>query len=241
MSLQDPVERDLPGVTQVQVQPFGELTYERALRSLLRQDPQVLVLGEVRDAAAAAIAMQAALLATVTAGLAMHPEYLRFHCSSRCAGWSMLETLLIIALLEFTLVILGPTLLRVIRVPALAEKMQNESYQREQTARRLLTEAWSAHAWSLNEAQDVLYLKTPAGELLWRIQPDHLLQEEGETDGRQTYLFVTGPFAEHDGYLWLTYEPTYQVNDAARPAGPRMWLLRSQPQLLPQHAGGEQR
>lgn len=61
IALEDPVERDLPGVTQIQVQPFGELTYERALRSVLRQDPQVLMLGEIRDQQTAAIAMGAAL------------------------------------------------------------------------------------------------------------------------------------------------------------------------------------
>ena len=61
VSLEDPVEQDLPGVTQVEVSPFGELTYERALRSMLRQDPQVLMLGEIRDAATATLAVQAAL------------------------------------------------------------------------------------------------------------------------------------------------------------------------------------
>jgi type II secretory ATPase GspE/PulE/Tfp pilus assembly ATPase PilB-like protein len=61
VTLEDPVERDLPGITQVEVTPFGERTYERALRSLLRQDPQVLMLGEIRDAATASLAVQAAL------------------------------------------------------------------------------------------------------------------------------------------------------------------------------------
>ena len=61
VSLEDPVERHLAGVTQVEVSPFGQLTYERALRSILRQDPQVLMLGEIRDAATATLAVQAAL------------------------------------------------------------------------------------------------------------------------------------------------------------------------------------
>jgi type II secretory ATPase GspE/PulE/Tfp pilus assembly ATPase PilB-like protein len=61
VALEDPVERDLPGVTQIQVEPFGELTYERTLRSILRQDPQVLMLGEIRDSATAAVAAEAAL------------------------------------------------------------------------------------------------------------------------------------------------------------------------------------
>jgi type II secretory ATPase GspE/PulE/Tfp pilus assembly ATPase PilB-like protein len=61
IALEDPIERDIPGVTQIEVKPFGELTYERALRSILRQDPQVLMLGEIRDAATASLALQAAL------------------------------------------------------------------------------------------------------------------------------------------------------------------------------------
>lgn len=61
ITLEDPVERDIPGVTQIEVKPFGELTYERALRSILRQDPQVLMLGEIRDSATASLAIQAAL------------------------------------------------------------------------------------------------------------------------------------------------------------------------------------
>ena len=61
IALEDPVERDIPGVTQIEVSPFGQLTYERALRSILRQDPQVLMLGEVRDAATESLAVQAAL------------------------------------------------------------------------------------------------------------------------------------------------------------------------------------
>ncbi|XAM00063.1 ATPase, T2SS/T4P/T4SS family [Phycisphaeraceae bacterium D3-23] len=61
LSLEDPVERELAGVTQVEVQPFGELTFEKVLRSMLRQDPQVLAIGEVRDAETAKIAVGAAL------------------------------------------------------------------------------------------------------------------------------------------------------------------------------------
>jgi general secretion pathway protein E len=61
VALEDPVERDLQGVTQIEVSPFGALTCERALRSMLRQDPQVLMLGEIRDAATASLAVQAAL------------------------------------------------------------------------------------------------------------------------------------------------------------------------------------
>lgn len=61
ISIEDPVELRLDGVTQVQIQPARGLTYPVALRSLLRQDPQVVMIGEVRDAAVAETIIDAAL------------------------------------------------------------------------------------------------------------------------------------------------------------------------------------
>ena len=61
VSLEDPVEIRIDGVTQVQITPYGEMTFPTALRSLLRQDPQVLMIGEIRDAETAKIAIEAAL------------------------------------------------------------------------------------------------------------------------------------------------------------------------------------
>jgi general secretion pathway protein E len=61
ITLEDPVELRLDGVPQIQIAPHGELTYARALRSILRQDPQVVLLGEIRDAETAGIAIEAAL------------------------------------------------------------------------------------------------------------------------------------------------------------------------------------
>jgi type II secretory ATPase GspE/PulE/Tfp pilus assembly ATPase PilB-like protein len=61
VTLEDPVEIRLEGVTQVQITPFGQMTFPTALRSLLRQDPQVLMIGEIRDAETAKIAIEAGL------------------------------------------------------------------------------------------------------------------------------------------------------------------------------------
>lgn len=61
VALEDPVEQQIPGVTQVQIPPQGEMTFPVALRSLLRQDPQVLMIGEIRDAQTARVAIEAAL------------------------------------------------------------------------------------------------------------------------------------------------------------------------------------
>ena len=61
ISVEDPVEIRIDGVTQIGLAPERGLTYPVALRSLLRQDPQVLMIGEVRDADVAAILIEAAL------------------------------------------------------------------------------------------------------------------------------------------------------------------------------------
>jgi general secretion pathway protein E len=61
MTVEDPIEYDLDGIGQTQVNPRIELTFARALRSILRQDPDVIMIGEVRDLETAQIAVQASL------------------------------------------------------------------------------------------------------------------------------------------------------------------------------------
>jgi general secretion pathway protein E len=61
VSVEDPVEYELPGVAQVPVRPEAGLSFARALRSILRQDPDVLLVGEMRDTETAEICTQAAL------------------------------------------------------------------------------------------------------------------------------------------------------------------------------------
>ena len=61
ITIEDPVEYRLAGVNQVQVNPKAEVTFASALRSFLRQDPDIIMVGEVRDRETAEIAIQAAL------------------------------------------------------------------------------------------------------------------------------------------------------------------------------------
>jgi type II secretory ATPase GspE/PulE/Tfp pilus assembly ATPase PilB-like protein len=61
VTLEDPVEIRIDGVTQVPITPHGQMTFPTALRSLLRQDPQVLMIGEIRDAETARIVIEAGL------------------------------------------------------------------------------------------------------------------------------------------------------------------------------------
>lgn len=61
ITVEDPIEYNLPGVTQVPVNVKSGMTFPAALRSLLRQDPDVLMVGEMRDPETAQIAVQAAM------------------------------------------------------------------------------------------------------------------------------------------------------------------------------------
>ncbi len=60
-TVEDPVEYNLPGVTQIQTHSLIDMTFARALKALLRQDPDVVMVGEIRDQETASIAVQAAL------------------------------------------------------------------------------------------------------------------------------------------------------------------------------------
>jgi len=61
ITVEDPVEYQLDGISQVQVKPEIGLTFANALRSILRQDPDVIMIGEIRDTETAEIAIQSAL------------------------------------------------------------------------------------------------------------------------------------------------------------------------------------
>ena len=61
VTAEDPVEYNLPGLTQVPMNPVAGLTFEKALRAFLRQDPDVILVGEIRDFETAEIAAKAAM------------------------------------------------------------------------------------------------------------------------------------------------------------------------------------
>lgn len=61
ITVEDPVEANIDGVNQVQVNPKADLTFATALRSILRQDPDIIMIGEIRDSETANIAIQASI------------------------------------------------------------------------------------------------------------------------------------------------------------------------------------
>lgn len=61
LTVEDPIEYELEGVGQTQVNPRVDMTFARGLRAILRQDPDVVMIGEIRDGETAQIAVQASL------------------------------------------------------------------------------------------------------------------------------------------------------------------------------------
>jgi type II secretory ATPase GspE/PulE/Tfp pilus assembly ATPase PilB-like protein len=81
-TVEDPVEFNLPMVSQTQISPAQEFTYAVALRSIMRQDPEVIMVGEIRDAETAAIAVQA--------GLTGHLVLSTIHCGVSAGAFTRL-------------------------------------------------------------------------------------------------------------------------------------------------------
>ncbi len=61
ITIEDPIEYEIPGASQVEIDPADKINFSKALRSLLRHDPDVVMIGEIRDAETANIAVKASL------------------------------------------------------------------------------------------------------------------------------------------------------------------------------------
>jgi type II secretory ATPase GspE/PulE/Tfp pilus assembly ATPase PilB-like protein len=82
VTIEDPVEQVIEGVSQSQARPGTEFDFARGLRSLLRQDPEVIMIGEIRDRETAATAIEAALTG--------HLVFSTLHAGSACGVVSRL-------------------------------------------------------------------------------------------------------------------------------------------------------
>jgi type II secretory ATPase GspE/PulE/Tfp pilus assembly ATPase PilB-like protein/8-oxo-dGTP pyrophosphatase MutT (NUDIX family) len=85
ITVEDPVEYRIPGIVQVQINEKAGLTFASALRSILRQDPDVVLIGEIRDRETASIAIQAALTG--------HIVFATLHTNDACSSITRLTDL----------------------------------------------------------------------------------------------------------------------------------------------------
>jgi general secretion pathway protein E len=61
VTVEDPVELEIPGINQIEINPKQNMTFEKALKAILRQDPDCIMIGEIRDKESARIALEAAM------------------------------------------------------------------------------------------------------------------------------------------------------------------------------------
>jgi general secretion pathway protein E len=108
ITMEDPIEYQMKGVTQVQVQPKIGLTFAHGLRAMLRHDPDVMMVGEVRDAETAEIAIRVALTG--------HLVFSTLHTNDACGAVTRLEDIGVEPYLisSSTLCIIAQRLVRVI-------------------------------------------------------------------------------------------------------------------------------
>lgn len=85
ITVEDPVEYRVPGIVQVQINEKAGLSFASALRSILRQDPDVVLIGEIRDRETAAIAIQASLTG--------HLVFATLHTNDACSSITRLSDL----------------------------------------------------------------------------------------------------------------------------------------------------
>jgi type II secretion system protein E len=126
ITIEDPVEYELRGVSQIQVNPKIHLTFAAALRSILRHDPDVIMVGEVRDAETAQITIQTALTG--------HLVFSTIHTNTAAAGATRLMDMGIDPFLITSSVeaFIAQRLVRVI-CPQCKEKITNEKVELGET------------------------------------------------------------------------------------------------------------
>jgi general secretion pathway protein E len=83
ITIEDPIEYQIKGISQIQVNPKIDLTFARGLRSIVRQDPDVILVGEIRDRETADIAVQSAL----TGHLVFSTLHTNVQCNNTPGGY----------------------------------------------------------------------------------------------------------------------------------------------------------
>ena len=83
ITVEDPVEANLDGVNQVQVNAKADMTFASALRSILRQDPDIIMIGEIRDEETAEIAVQASITGHLVVSTPVSYTHLTLPTNSR--------------------------------------------------------------------------------------------------------------------------------------------------------------
>jgi type II secretory ATPase GspE/PulE/Tfp pilus assembly ATPase PilB-like protein len=159
-TVEDPVEFNLPMVSQTQISPAQEFTYAIALRSIMRQDPQVIMVGEIRDAETAAIAVQA--------GLTGHLVLSTIHCGVSAGAFTRLINMEIepFMLASSILAVMGLRLVRSV-CPNCAQTYEPAPSQLKVIPEALIAEAQFRQGAGCEQCHQTGYSgRVPVSELL---------------------------------------------------------------------------
>lgn len=167
-TIEDPVEYKLEGVNQTQVNPVAGMTFVAGLRALLRQDPNIIMVGEIRDGETAGLGVQAALTG--------HLVFSTLHtnnaatCLPRLLDMNI-EPFLIASVVR---VVIGQRLVRRL-VPEECEQYSPTAEERQEIERVFGLKAkadWDRITKLVGEAQDAFGMKKTSGLSLWRPKKD---------------------------------------------------------------------
>jgi type II secretory ATPase GspE/PulE/Tfp pilus assembly ATPase PilB-like protein len=164
-TVEDPVEFNLPMVSQTQINPAQEFTYAIALRSIMRQDPQVIMVGEIRDADTASIAVQA--------GLTGHLVLSTIHCGVSAGAFTRLINMEIepFMLASSILGVMGLRLVRSI-CPNCAQPYEPTPSQLKVVPETLVAEAQFRRGAGCEQCNQTGYAgRVPVSELLLVNEP----------------------------------------------------------------------
>lgn len=201
MTLEDPVEYQMTGVTQVQVRPQAGLTFANGLRSFLRQDPDIIMVGEVRDSETAELAVQASLTG--------HLVFSTLHTNSAAGALPRLIDMKIepFLLSSSMILVMGQRVVRKIN------DKYREEYQPSPEVIADIKTVLGTHfeAWCQQNNKD------PNNITLYRAKQDRP-QTEPEYKGR-TGIFEVLDITDEIKHLISTQAPSDEINDLAMKNG----------------------
>ncbi|GIK83526.1 MAG: type II secretion system protein E [Patescibacteria group bacterium] len=198
MTLEDPVEYQMVGINQVQINPQAGLTFASGLRSFLRQDPNIIMVGEVRDSETAELAIQASLTG--------HLVFSTLHTSSAAGA---IPRLLDMGAEPFLLAS-SMTLTMAQRVVRKINEEFKEEYKPEQAVVEDIKRVLGPR---LDEWLKKKGLSSPEEIMLFRAKKDRP-QTEPEYKGRVA-IFEVMPVTEKIGKLILERKPATEMEKLA--------------------------
>jgi type II secretory ATPase GspE/PulE/Tfp pilus assembly ATPase PilB-like protein len=189
LTIEDPIEYQLKGITQMQVEPKTNFTFANALRSMLRHDPDVMMVGEIRDMETAELAVRTSLTG--------HLVFSTLHTNDAAGGITRLLDMNIDSFLVSSSIVLiiAQRLVRTI-CPHCKERYHPEPHYLRQFSSEALAQAQVFHGKGCEQCRmtgykgrtgifEMLIITDPIRELILKKTPSHLIKQKAASLGMQ--------------------------------------------------------